>query len=87
MIAASERPARAAAVANPARSECPAKSPSTPAGAERLATISASARSDKVGPRCPCRSIQRKTRLTLRAGASVLAIAREHGVHPNSLHQ
>jgi hypothetical protein len=62
MIAASERPARAAAVANPARSECPAKSPSSPAVAARAATISASARSDNVGPRCPCRSIRRKTR-------------------------
>jgi hypothetical protein len=43
----------AAAVANPARSECPAKSPSSPAAAARAATISASARSDKVGPRYP----------------------------------
>jgi transposase len=30
---------------------------------------------------------RRIVELTLRAGASVLAIAREHGVHPNSLHQ
>ena len=41
MIAASERPARAAAVATPARSECPAKSPSRPAAAARATTISA----------------------------------------------
>jgi hypothetical protein len=35
-------------------------------------------------------SLERKRRiveLTLRAGASVLAIAREHGVRPNSLHR
>lgn len=30
---------------------------------------------------------RRIVELTLRAGASVLAIAREHGVHPNSVHQ
>jgi transposase-like protein len=29
---------------------------------------------------------RRIVELTLRAGTSVLAIAREHGVHPNSLH-
>jgi hypothetical protein len=70
MIAASERPARAAAVANPARSECPAKSPSSPAAAARTATISARVRSDKVGPRCPCRTIRRKTRASLTTAVS-----------------
>jgi hypothetical protein len=37
--------------------------------------------------RWPLAEKRRIVELTLRAGASVLAIAREHGVHPNSLHQ
>jgi transposase-like protein len=37
--------------------------------------------------RWPAAEKRRIVELTLRAGVSVLAIAREHGVHPNSLHQ
>jgi hypothetical protein len=82
MIAASERPARAAALANPARSECPAKSPSSPAVAARAATISANARSENVGPTCPCRSIQGKTGPSPIAAASSQRLSAPHRTAP-----